>query len=61
MTSRSKGGEGLCDNCTVAPVIKSVTMEEESQKCLKLRDVIYGRPLITISVVKTEYGQLMNI
>ena len=49
MMSRSQrgGGQGFCDDITKAIVIKRVTVGEGgSKKCPKLRDVIYGRPLM---------------
>ncbi len=48
---RGGGDEGFCDKSTKASVIKSVAMGEEIIKCLKLHDVINGRPLnVTIRV-----------
>ena len=43
MTSRLKGEGVLCDDSTKASVLKTLTMVEGG--VVKLRDVIYGRPL----------------
>ena len=46
------GGYGICDNSTMALVIKRVTMGGGGVKhCPKLRDVIYGRPQCTNAVI----------
>jgi hypothetical protein len=43
-----RGYQGFCDNSTKALLIKSMTMGRGGVKNYqKLRDVIYGRPLLT--------------
>ncbi len=47
MMSRGRGGQGFCDYSSKALIVKRVTMGEEGvKKCSKLRDVIFGLPLM---------------
>ena len=57
------GGQGFCDNSTVALVIKHVTMGVGVKNCPKLRHIIYGRPqrqegLDQLSCRGTHFGTL---
>ena len=51
VTVLGRGGQGFCDNSTKALVIKRMATGERVKKCPKLRDVIYEKPLLQITIL----------